>query len=997
MRIPTIGRRRRRFRIRGWVIAVAAIAVVLALSLSGLARFYTDFLWFDSVGLDDVWRELLLARIVPAAVFTVIFFAMMFATLTIADRLAPSVPTMGPEDEFFERYQQVMGRFAGRIRAAVALVLALLAGASASGQWNEWILFRNSVSFGIKDPQFGKDIGFYVFRLPFISFVVDWFFAALLIVLIATVIAHYFNGGIRLQSPHQRVTPQVKAHLSVILALMALVKAVGYYFSRFEFNFSTRGVVDGASYTDVNAQLPALTLLTVIAVIAAGLFIWNIFRRGWVLPIIAVGLWALISVVVGTLYPAFVQNFRVNPDELAKERKYIRRNIKATRAAFNLDNDSVTVKQFDYGTDLTLGDLQENSETIGNARLWDPAQLLANIRSFQQLDTFYQFGDADVDRYTIDGATRQVLVSARELNRENLPSQSWVSRNLEYTHGYGLTVSPSNDAVRGGQPAYLLSEIPPEADAAVFDLERPQIYYSENLTGFSLVDAKQREFDFPRDGRDNATNRYEGRGGVKLSNWFRRSAFALRFTDYNLLISGQITPKTKLLYLRDIRERVKKAAPFLSYDNDPYPVILDGRVTWVLDGYTTTDRYPYSQATGGGGAGADFNYLRNPVKVAVDAYDGSMTMYVIDESDPIIRAYRKAFPKLFTDGDEMPAGLREHLRYPEDLFAVQTNVYAAYHMTDPTTFFNKTDLWEVSPDPGSGEVGFTDSGAVATTETTAPEAARSTSARMEPIYLQIRLPGEEQEEFLILRPFVPVSRNNALTQLSSFMVAKSDPDSYGELESFVMPAGRSVFGPSQVDSQINTTDEISERFSLLGRTGSKVIQGSMQLIPVGDSILYIRPIYVQAQSGSQLPSYRFVIVFYDETAKLGTTLRGALAQFPEFNGIAPDDEIVETPGGPDEPAEPGAPDEPSTPDDATKTVDELVTQANQKFAQAQEALDANQLGDYQRLMEEVGELLAKASQAAASDASGASTAPSSTTSTTRAAADRAQQQAIRIR
>jgi len=988
--IPTIGRRRRQFRIRGWVIALAAILVILVLSLSGLARFYTDYLWFDSVGLGDVWRELLLARIAPAAVFTAVFFVMMFATLTIADRLAPLARNIGPEDEFFERYQQVMGRYAGRIRAAVALVLALLAGASASGQWNEWILFRNSVDFGIKDPEFGKDVGFYVFQLPFISFVVDWFFAAFLVLLIASVVAHYFNGGIRLQSPHQRVTPQVKAHLSVILALMALVKAVGYYYARFDLNFSSRGVVDGASYTDVNAQLPALTLLTVIAVIAAGLFIWNIWRRGWVLPIIAVGLWGLISLVAGTIYPAFVQNFQVNPNELAKERKYIRRNITATRAAFNLDNESVTVKQFDYDTDLTLGDLQANEETIGNARLWDPTELLTNIRSFQQLDTFYRFGDADVDRYEIDGSTRQVLLSAREINREALPSQSWVSRTLEYTHGYGLTVSPSNEAVRSGQPSFLLSEIPLVSDAPVLDVDRPEIYFSENLGGFSLVDAKQREFNFPRQKRANATNRYEGTGGVKLSSWVRRAAFALRFTDYNVLISSQITNKTKVLYLRDIRERVKKVAPFLGYDNDPYPVILDGRVTWVLDGYTTTSRYPYSERTDGGGAGTAINYVRNSVKVAVDAYDGSITMYVIDESDPIIRAYRKAFPKLFTDGDDMPAGLREHLRYPEDLFSVQTNVYAAYHMTDPTTFFNKTDLWEVSPDPGSGEVGFTDTGGIDTTPSTAPEAARSTGARMDPIYLQIRLPGAAREEFLILRPFVPVSRNNALTQLSSFMVAKSDPDSYGELESFVMPSGRSVFGPSQVDSQINTTDEISTQFSLLGRTGSKVIQGSMQLIPVGDSILYIRPIYVQAQTGAQLPSYRFVIVFYDETAKLGTTLRGALAQFPEFAGIAPDEEIPVPPDVTDG----TTPEE--TPGGGSKTVAELVAEANAKFTEAQAALDASDLGKYQELIEEVGQLLAEAQQTAGGSGGSTSSTTSSTTTTTQPDTN-AQQQAGRRR
>ncbi len=992
MRVPTI-ERRRPFRLRGWIIAAAVILVVLALSLQGLARFYTDFLWFDSVGFSKIWRELLTAQIAPALVFTVVFFVMMFASLTIADRLAPRMRMMGPEDEFFDRYQQAVGSYAGRIRGAIAAFLGLVSGASAAGQWNEWILFRNHVNFGISDPQFHKDIGFYVFQLPFITFVVDWLFAALLIVLIATAVAHYFNGGIRLQSPYQRVTPQVKAHLSVILALMALVKAVGYYYARFDLLFSNRGVVEGASYTDVNAQLPALTLLTVIAVIAAGLFIWNIWRRGWVLPIIAVGLWALISLVVGTLYPAFVQNFRVNPNELAKERKYIQRNIVATRDAFNLDNKNVAVKPFDYKSDLTLASLQQNQTTIGNARLWDPPELLSNYTSFQQFGTFYRFGDADVDRYKIGGQTQQVLLSARELNPDNLPSQSWVSRHLVYTHGYGLAVSPSNSAdAQSGQPNYLLSNIPPVSKSPVLDVTRPEIYYSENLAGYNLVDAKQREFNYPRKGQADATTKYRGDGGVKLSSYLRRAAFALRFTDINLLISGQITPKTKVVYLRDIKQRVNKAAPFLKYDADPYPVILNGKVTWVLDGYTTTSKYPYSQASDGSrGLGSGFNYVRNSVKVTVDAYSGKITYYVIDKKDPIIQAYEKAFPGLFTSGDKLSTGLREHLRYPEDLFTVQTDKYASYHMTDPTTFFNKTDLWEVSPDPGSGPVGnITDTGGLATTgSTTQPEAARSTSARVAPIYLLIKLPGEAREEFLILRPFVPVSKNNQLTGLVSFMVAKSDPGSYGQLESFVMPTGQSVFGPSQVDSQINTTDEISRQFSLLGQRGSTVIQGSMQLIPVDTSILYIRPIYVQASGGAQLPSYRFVIVFYKNKAVVGSDLRNALAQFPEFNGLDPTGNgatpPTTTPGGTAPPVVPGS-------------VAQLVQEANALFARAQVALAAKDLATFQSLINQVGEKLAQADALAGSPST--TTPPTSTprstqstTSSTRASSSSTRQQA----
>src|SRR4051794_30125572 len=409
MRVPPVERRRRGgFRIRGWMIAIVVVLVVLFLSARGLAGFYTDYLWFDSVGFGQTWRALLWARFAPTAVFTVLFFVLMFFSLTVADRLAPRTRTMGPEDELLARYQQSVGPYSGRIRIAVSAFFALVTGGSVSSQWQQWILFTNAQSFGPKDPQFGKDVGFYVFRLPFLTFIFDWLFAALIIILIVTAVAHYLNGGIRLQSPFQRVTPQVKAHLSVILALMALVKTAQYYFARFQLNFSTRGAVEGASKTDVAAQLPALNLLMVISVVAAALFVWNIWRRGWVLPIIAVGLWAFVSLVIGTIVPVLYQNFVVQPNELQKERPYIQRNIHATRDAFDVDR--VAVQSFNYRENLTTADLQQNAQTIDNTRRWDPAVILRDYQLFQGLQTFYKFADADVDRYVIDGKLRQVLI-----------------------------------------------------------------------------------------------------------------------------------------------------------------------------------------------------------------------------------------------------------------------------------------------------------------------------------------------------------------------------------------------------------------------------------------------------------------------------------------------------------------------------------------------------------------------------------------------------------
>src|SRR3954469_9015219 len=412
MRVPPVERRRRGgFRIRGWMIAVVVVVVVLFLSARGLAGFYTDYLWFDSVGFGTTWRGLLWARFAPTAVFTVLFFGLMLISLTVADRLAPRTRTMGPEDELLARYHQSGGQDSGRIRIAVSAFFALVTGGSVASQWQEWILFTNAKSFGVKDPQFGKDAGFYVFRLPFFTFLFDWLFAALIIILIVTAVAHYLNGGIRLQSPFQRVTPQVKAHLSVILALMALVKTAQYYFARFQLNFSTRGAVEGASKTDVAAQLPALNLLMVISVVAAALFVWNIWRRGWVLPIIAVGLWAFVSLVIGTIVPALYQQFSVNPNQLQKEKPYIARNISATRAAFGLDAKHVHATRFDFKNNLTGQDLVDDSQTISNARLWDPSVIASNYQIFQSLQTYYRFPDADTDRYVIDGQERQVLIS----------------------------------------------------------------------------------------------------------------------------------------------------------------------------------------------------------------------------------------------------------------------------------------------------------------------------------------------------------------------------------------------------------------------------------------------------------------------------------------------------------------------------------------------------------------------------------------------------------
>lgn len=959
-RLPTPSR-----RMRVILISVGVALLFLLLSLRGIARVWTDYLWFDSLGYSSVWNDLLWARLVPAAVFTLVFFVLLLVNLIIADRVAPMFIPSGPEEEIVQRYREVIGPYAGRLRVGVAAVFALIAGGGVAAHWQDWILFRNRVDFGIKDPQFDTDVGFYVFQLPFMKFMVEWTFAALVIVFLVVAVAHYLNGGIRVRSPFEKVTPAVKVHLSVLLAAIAIVRAAGNYLERYELNFSTRGAVHGAGYTDVQAQLPALYMLILISGVAAVLFIVNIWRRGWVLPVLGVGLYFFVSLVIGRIYPAVIQQFQVEPNELSREAPYIARNIEATRAAFALDE--VDVERFPYQENLSADVIQQNEGTLSNVRLWDPQFLKDTYDQLQRIRNFYDFPDVDVDRYVIDGKVVQTLVSAREIKLDELSSGTWVNRHLVFTHGYGAVVSPANAVTEDGEPSFLVKDIPPESD--VIDVQRPEIYFGEDTDEYAIVRTREREFDFPREeGGGEVTTRYEGDGGVAVGGFLRRAAFGLRFADFRFFVSSELTGESRVLFERDVRERVEKAAPFLRFDADPYPVIIDGRTQWIVDAYTTTQRYPYSQALVPGrleassGLHARFNYVRNSVKAVVDAYDGTMTFYVIDEEDPLILAYQKAFPRLFTDKSEMPDELEGHLRYPEDLFRVQTDHFTSYHMTDAREFYNRSDLWSIATDPGSGAAVTTQTtrSASQTVETAggAPTSQQREN-RMDPYYLMMRLPGDESEGFVLMQPFTPPSREQGrdLGNLLAFMTAKSDPGQYGELQAFVMPRGEQVFGPAQVNAEIKGEPAISRQITLLSQQGSRVIQGSLQLIPMGDSILYIRALYVQAEGNTQFPQLRFITAFYAGRSVLDPTLAGALGQL--FEGL-PAAEPVE--GEPAE-GEPAAPAEPSAEEQLRQALDD-----------ARRALE-----ELQRQLEQIGNLVAPEDDPTAG--------PTTTTATTAPAAE----------
>ena len=1002
------GKRRRRVLIVLGVI----VAFVLLTSLRGIASFYTDFLWFDSLGQSGVWSGIVGTQLSLALAFIGIFFVLAWLNLYVADRLAPAYRGSGPEDEMLERYHDLVGRRKGWVRVGVAGVLAVIAGAGVSSEWNTWILFRNGRDFGIEDEQFGRDVGFYVFDLPFLSFVVNWLFASLLIILIVTAVAHYVNGGIRVQAPNRGVTPQVKAHLSLLLAALALVRAADYWFSRFELTTSSRGTVDGALHTNVNADLPVLNLLLLIALAAAVLFVVNIWRRGWVLPAVAVGLWGFVSVAAGAIYPQFVQRFQVQPNELARERPFIERNIEATRQALGLDR--VRTERFQPQNSADDVELAGAQDTIRNIRLWDPAPNLTG-QTFQQqqaIRDYYTIGSVSADRYMIDGELTQVNIGARSINRSGIPGGGWEREHLGFTHGYGAILAPSGASERGRFPDYLLRDVPVRTDGeegldSIQLDEQPGVYFGEGLDGYVMTNTNFDEIDFEGPEGQVVTD-YNGEDGVEMGSLWRQGLFGLRFGDINPVISSEVDGDTRIQFNRDILDRVTTLAPFLDHDADPYPVILDGRIIWVVDMYTTTDRYPYAQsvdanvARQGSGLSGDFNYIRNSVKATVDAFDGTVNFYVIDEDDPIADAYRRAFPDLFSDFEDAPEGLEEHLRYPEDLFRVQTTAWSRYHLSDPDDFFTQSNAWLVARDPGTASADpatvVTNEQGQITGETIAP--------RMSPYYQVLQLPNGNgdgagsqvnpgnQAEMALIRPFVPFSEDDNRQQLTAFMAARMEPGNYGELVVYETPRDALPNGPGLAARSINADDRVSELETLLDQAGSQVRLGNLLMIPIDDALVYVQPMYVVAESESgELPAIEQVIVVVEDEVVVERTLAEALeAHFGE------EVETLEEPRPTDEPevgaeepeAEPGEP-EPAPEEGEPAASDleramELLDEAESLRQQAEDALADGDVGEWQRLTEEALDRSAEANALLAGEETG-DTAPDQEEPTTESGED----------
>lgn len=938
----SIGARRR------WLIIAVAVVVALAIVLSGLSGFYVDILWFRELHFSGVFWKIFWSKLVLGLIFGSLFFALLLVNLVIVRRLTPRFRPFSPEQEAMERYRVAFEPYAGWIIPGFAALIALFVGVAASAQWQTFLLWRSvgQIRFGARflDPVFQRDPSFYIFVLPFQRFVQGWLFSALVGVTVIAAIGHYLTGGIRLQTAGEKVTAQVKAHLSVLLGLIVAVKAWGYYLGKFGLVTSRRGgVVTGASYTDIHAELPALKLLVFIAIACAILFLVNIRFRGWALPVLGIGLLALTSIVAGAAVPAAVQRFRVAPDQLRKEQPYITRNIAATRYAFGLDKVRLS-EQSTVSSDVTAQQVQQNDPTISNIRLWSPAILKADYQQLQRIQPYYEFSDVDVDRYLIDGQRRVVMLSPREVSQNGIPGGggTWQNKYLVYTHGYGAVASPVNTVTSDGAPIFVLKDVPPVDQGIRLGLPLgAQIYYGERADVPYLVagGSTQTELNFPQPSGGSDTTRYAGKGGIPIGGFFRRLVFAYRYKDFNLLISGLIDGNSRILINRDIMTRVRKAAPFLRYDGDPYAAIVGGRLKYIWDAYTTTADYPYSQrmnmdnvATNTIDSLGTGNYIRNSVKAVMDAYDGTVTFYVVDPSDPLIRVWEQAFPRLFTPVSEAPAELVAHFRYPENLMQIQATQFANYHVTDPRTFYLKQNFWALpnapSTTPGSG----------------------ITNTPMRPYYVLLKLPDQAQEQFVLFMPLTPFNRPNMV----AYMAGLSDPGQYGRIEAFQFPGGQNVNGPQQVRAMIDQDPNVSQEITLLSQQGSKVVFGDLLVIPIDQGFIYAQPIFVVSAQQNAIPELKRVVIVHGSTVTLANSLTQAVTT--SF-GTQP----TPTPGPTPTP---------------TGQVGQLLQQAIQHFQKADQFLKQGDLAGYQREINAAEDLIRRAEQLQASGTSGGTGTPS---------------------
>jgi uncharacterized membrane protein (UPF0182 family) len=926
-------------RQRVWT-GLILLALVLLFFGGVLVRMYTDYLWFThDVGYPQVFGRILGTKFLLFLTVSVGFFVYALINLIVANRVVGAVE----EPAFALRGGRIV-RITRAVRVGTfwllvlgVLVFSLFVGLTAVGAWNDYLLYRNGQPFGVKDPLFGRDIGFYVFQLPFLSFVSGLILFGTLLVLLGVGSFYYFNRALGWLGGMPTFLPSVKPHLLILSTLFVLAFAWYLWLARYDLVFSDHDQFFGAGYTDVYATLPILNS-TVFGLIAVALLCLISLRpgAGLLLPVGGFGVVILFWIAASMFYPPAVQRFIVVPNQLGRERPYIQRHLEFTRRAYQLDR--VAVRVMHVREELTEVDLRGAQGSLENLRLWDFRPLSQVYNSLQALKPYYRFVDIDVDRYQIGGKVRQVLLSVRELNLEGLPPEArrWQNMHLLYTHGYGLVLNPVTEATSEGQPVLLVRDLPPVTPPDI-PLQNPAVYFGENTTQHAIVRSRQKELDYPlltgSGSEENVYTTYAGDGGVPIGGWLARLMFAIRLGDNNLLLSRDLTAESRLLFRRSIAERVQTLFPFLLWDDDAYPVIANGEIIWLCDGYTFSRNYPYSKPFFSRDAPLRrFNYLRNAVKVTVHAYTGEVKAYIADESDPIIRAYARAFPGLFQPMKAMPEEIKAHIRYPLDMFSVQAKLLELYHTTDARIFFNKEDAWQIARE-------------VLTDREPQP---------MLPYYVIMQPPGEKEPRYILTLPFTPQNRDN----LVGWLAAHCDPDRYGEMILYRFPKERLVYGPAQIEARINQHPEISIQLNLWNQQGSQVFRGNLLVVPLGNAMLYFEPIYLRAAYEAAIPELKKVILASGSRVVMTDTVEEGLRRL-----LA---EAKPTPGAPPAaaPPAPGAPRPTPVPVAATAPTDlkTLARQANRVYREAQDALKVGDWATYGAKMKQLEQLLRQMEQ-----------------------------------
>ena len=930
------------------VLFVGLLAAAIVLGTVGV-DLYTDWLWFDTLRLTGVFSTVLLAQVslfaAAALLFTAGYLASAFAARRLAHRLEEHAAA--PDEDVLWAYIARVGARVGQpsgygqvVTVGIVVLgafLAVIMGAVAAGQWPLAMRFLHQTPFGTTDPIFGRDVAYFIFTLPFLRAIHSWILGSMMLIVTTTfavyAVVSSYELGINLERVIFNLPRAVKLHVAALAAGLMLLVAANHWLDISELVYSTRGVAFGASYTDVRAELPALYVMIAAALVAAALMPFSAVA-GSVRPALgALAFWGGVAVAGGLLFPSAIENFEVKPNQLEKERPYIENAIAMTRRAYGLDQ----IQEHDFIAEdaVTIDAVRASPETIRNIRLWDTRPLQDTLNQIQSIRSYYRFDDVDVDRYLLPEGYRQVMVAARELAPEGLQAlaRTWVNQRLKFTHGYGVTMAGVAAVADEGRPQLIVQDIPPRGDIPI---TRPEIYYGARQSSYVVVRTNEPEFDYPR-GDDNVESRHAGGTGVNVGGLLPRAAFALRFRDANLLLSGAIRPESELLYRRGIRERVERIAPFLMQDGDPYMVVSEGQLFWMLDAYTHSSAYPYSQPRiwppeprpGETRPRVAINYIRNSVKIVMNAYDGSLQFYVADGADPLIRTYQQIFPDLFVPLTDMPADLRQHIRYPEDLFRIQAERYSTFHMQDPTAFYNREDVWSIPQ-----------------------EKVEAATVPVEPYYVIMRLPGEDREEFLLMQPFAPLNRHNMV----AWLAARSDEANYGKLLVYKYPKNKLVFGPLQVENRIDQDPIISPQFTLWSQSGSTVIRGNMLVIPIGDANLYVEPIYLKAEAGRTeggIPELRRVVVSTGNRVVMEATLDEALAKL--FGGPIAAPVAADGAGPASGQLSAGAQVQPGAAPGAGATqavspeAAALIRSAGERFARAQEALRA---GDWARYGEE---------------------------------------------